>query len=90
MKAQNLKRNDRVKMFFDSAMAKGNEVVLKVKSKRLVRKGKPNEKIKITLQNEQRPNSVNYFIYISKDGYVGYAKGDLAITVKRFGLLPKS
>jgi hypothetical protein len=75
-----LKKGDKIKISYGDSIAKSNEKELLVKSKNLVGKGKSWESEKITFTNMANPTGVNYFAYKRKNGYVGFAFGDMAIT----------
>jgi hypothetical protein len=74
-----LKKGDKIKITYGSAIQKGNEKQLLVKSKTVVGKGKSWESEKITFANLDNPTGVKYFAYKRKDGDVGFAIGDMAI-----------
>ena len=74
-----LKKGDKIKITYGSAIQRGNEKQLLVKSKTVVGKGKSWESEKITFTNIDNPTGVNYFAYKRKDGDVGFAIGDMAI-----------
>lgn len=75
-----LKKGDSIKITYDSSIQKGKETLLIVKSKNLVGKGKSYESEKITFINKENPNGVKYYAYQRKDGSVGFAIGDMAIS----------
>ena len=75
-----LKKGDKIEITYGSGISKSNEVKLLVKSKNVVGKGKSWESEKITFQNIDKPNSVNYFAYKRKDGHIGFAIGNMAIS----------
>lgn len=81
-----VKKGDSIKVTFDSnqivggGFNKGVEKELLVKSKNLVGKGKSYESEKITFSNVANPNGVKYYAYKRKDGSVGFAIGDMAIS----------
>jgi hypothetical protein len=75
-----LKKGDKIKITYSSGISNSKEVELEVRSKNLVNKGKSNEKEKVTFINVANPQGVKYYAYKSmKDGYVGFAIGDMAI-----------
>lgn len=75
-----LKKGDKIKITYSSGISNSKEVELEVRSKTLVNKGKTNEKEKVTFINVANPQGVKYYAYKSmKDGYVGFAIGDMAI-----------
>jgi hypothetical protein len=75
-----VKKGDSIKVTFDSGINRGSEKELLVKSKNLVGKGKSYESEKITFSNVANPNGVKYYAYKRKDGSVGFAIGDMAIS----------
>ena len=75
-----VKKGDSIKVTFDSGINKGSEKKLTVKSKNLVGKGKSYESEKITFLKAENPNGVKYYAYKRKDGSVGFAIGDMAIS----------
>jgi len=75
-----LKKGDKIEITYGSGISKSNEVKLLVKSKNVVGKGKSWESEKITFQNIANPSGVNYFAYKRKDGHIGFAIGNMAIS----------
>ena len=76
-----LKKGDVIAVKYGDVVSKNNETKLEVKSKNLVGKGKSWECEKITFSNLNNPNGVKYFAYKRKNGYVGFASGDMAIVI---------
>ena len=75
-----LKKNDNVKIKFDSVLSKGGDFVeYKVLSKTTVLKGKPSEQEKITLQ--AKSGGVKSFLRRKKDGKITFAIGDLGASL---------
>lgn len=75
-----LKKNDNVKIKFDSTLSKGGDFVeYKVLSKTTVLKGKPSEQEKITLQ--AKSGGVKSFLRRKKDGKITFAIGDLGASL---------
>lgn len=77
-----LKKGDVISISYGDAVSKNNETRLQVKSKNLVGKGKSWESEKITFSNLENPNGVKYFAYKRKNGYISFASGDMAISVR--------
>lgn len=80
-----LKKGDVVYLHFGSSISRVNEVKLVVKSKNLVGKGKTYESEKITFAQVNNPNGVKFYAYKRKNGYIGFASGDMGINVLYIG-----
>jgi len=74
-----LKKGDLITIEFDSPIQKNNKRQLKVLSKTLVNKNKPNPVEKITFINTQNPDGARYYAYRRKSGDITMAYSDLAI-----------
>ena len=75
-----LKKGNEIKVKYDDSIKKSNDVHLVVMSKNMVGKGKPYESEKITFKNINNPDGVKFYAYKRKNGFVYFAKGDMAIT----------
>ena len=74
-----LKKGDTIKITFKDSISGSDEATLKVKSKTVVNKGKATESEKINFINTQNPHGVGWYAYKRKNGFVGFAWGDMAI-----------
>ena len=76
-----LKKGDTVKITYGSSIRKDGKATLNVRSKSRVGKGKSYEAEKITFINEANPKGVKFYAYKRLNGYIGFAIGDLAISI---------
>jgi hypothetical protein len=74
-----LKKDDLLTIEYDSPIKKNNKTQLKVLSKTLVNKNKPNQVEKITLINTNNPDGAKYYAYRRKSGDITMAFSDMAI-----------
>jgi hypothetical protein len=74
-----LKKDNLLTIEYDSPIKKNNKTQLKVLSKTLVNKNKPNQVEKITFINTNNPDGAKYYAYRRKSGNITMAFSDMAI-----------